>query len=172
MHSNSQQRFNLVAKILHWSCSTLILFNLVLGISLDITHLKFLHIQIGLLILLLVCIRIFWRLTSTYPDKIHTVPKWEIILAQILQFALYLLMILIPVSGILMVQAKGHVVNIFNLIDITTIIHPQQKIIAHQYKEIHEFLAYLLLGLVGIHVLGAFKNHFIYKNQVLKRMFV
>ncbi len=63
-------------------------------------HLKYLHVQIGLSL---------WRLTTIYPDKIDTGKKYEMLLANFVKHSMYILMFAVPISGILMAQAKGHI---------------------------------------------------------------
>jgi len=46
----------------------------------------------------------------------------------------------------------------------------KNKAIFHPTEEVHGYLAYVLFGLVGIHVLAALWHHFIRHDNVLRRM--
>ena len=54
------------AKFLHWTMATLILLNYILGLTLEKSNLYNFHKQTGLTILVLLIIRVIWRLTSPY----------------------------------------------------------------------------------------------------------
>ena len=161
--------YNAVAKFFHWAIALLIICNFIGGLTLDLHHLYAIHIQSGLLILTLATLRLIWRIISQYPAKIDT-GFIEKSAAQLVQFLLYVLIFAIPISGILMVQAKGHTLEYFGVLQIPTFVQPQIKLVAHQFKEVHEYLAYGIITLVILHVLGALKNHYINRNQVLRRM--
>ena len=47
---------------------------------------------------------------------------------------------------------------------------PSNKAIFHPAEEIHQLLAYLLFGLVGLHVLGALWHQYFRRDGVLLRI--
>lgn len=68
-----------------------------------------------------------------------------------------------------MSSAKGYTVNYFGLFDLPDLVD-QNKNLGHQLKEVHEWLANVLMVLVGLHILAAVKHHFIDKDGLLYRM--
>ncbi len=167
--SSVNNNYSAVAKFFHWSVALLIIGNFIGGITLDSHHLYTLHKQSGLVILSLAILRLLWRIVSKYPEKIKTTPI-EVATAKLVQLLLYILIFAIPISGILMVQAKGYSLDYFGLFQIPTFIQPQIKAVAHDFKEVHKYLAFGIIGLVCLHIIGAFKNHYFNRNNVLRRM--
>lgn len=168
----NNDNYNSVAKFLHWAIALLILTNYLLGITLDDAEYNLLnvHKQIGMTILLLVVIRVMWRLSSKYPPKLKEVSFIEDILAKCGQILLYFLMFLVPLSGVLLVQTKGYSLVYLNTIIIPTMVHTYPKHITHMIKELHEALAHTIIILAAGHVLIALYHHFIKKDRLLLRM--
>ena len=167
--SNTNDNYGIVAKFFHWSIAILVICNFIGGLTLDWHHLYNIHKQSGLAILSLAVLRLFWRIVSKYPEKIKT-STIEVLIARFVQFLLYILIFTIPISGILMIQAKGYPLNYFGLFQLPTLVQPQIKSVAHQFKEVHEYLAYGIIALVVLHVFGALKMHYINRNNALRRM--
>lgn len=166
---STNDNYGAIAKFFHWSIAILVICNVIGGLTLDWHHLYNIHKQSGLAILSLAVLRLLWRMVSKYPQKIKT-SAIEVATAKIVQILLYILIFAIPISGILMVQAKGYQLNYFGLFQLPTFVQPQIKAVSHEFKEVHEYLAYGIIALVILHTLGAFKNHYINQNSVLRRM--
>lgn len=126
------------------------------------------HIICGVTFLLLIFLRIFNKLKSASPPLDSTLPKWEKYLAEVTHRALYLLMILVPLSGFLFVQFKGNLSLIFD-VDFLQIL-PKSPETAHPVKEFHETSAWIIGGLTLLHVAGVLFQQFIKKNKVMKKM--
>jgi cytochrome b561 len=163
-------KYNSVAKFLHWSIAALIIANYILGLTLDDNSLYTLHKQTGLTILLLVVLRIIWRLSSKYPAKLAEVSNLEQLAAVGGQIMLYVLMILIPVSGVLMTQAHGYPLSFWGIIPIPKIIGEYPRATTHLIKEFHEWMAHAIIILAGGHAVIALIHHYFAKDRLLRRM--
>ncbi len=107
-----------------------------------------LHIGVGLCVLVLATLRLGLRLTRGAPPPPMGNPAivtWAGILAHL---ALYLLMFAMPLTGA--IAWFGH-----------------REIAA----ELHELGRLLLIPLIGLHVLGALAEHFVFGQNTLLRMF-
>jgi cytochrome b561 len=180
MLTNSADRYGLVSRLLHWLMALLILA--MIGIGAYMTDLDkedplraqlyTMHKEIGVTILVLAVLRILWILASRPPVLPAALQRWEIILAKSTTGLLYLLMLATPIVGFLMTNASGKPVSYFGLFDLPLLIgenHDLHEIL----EEVHGFLAFTMLALVGLHALGAIKHRFIDKDpeaDVLKRM--
>ncbi len=172
---NTQNDYGLIARCFHWA-SVWILFGLVLlGLYMDGLpksvykyDLYNMHKSFGLLLLVLVVLRIVWRLWGTPPDPQGTYKSWEKILAKSAQYFLYFLMMAIPLSGWVMSSGGGHPIVFFGL-DVPPLIGKDMDMgkIAH---DIHQKLPIILIVVMLLHVLGAFKHHFMAKDRTLKQM--
>ena len=81
-------------------------------------------------------------------------------------------MLATPIAGYLMTNTGGKPVSYFGLFDLPVLMGENHDL--HETLEgVHEFLAFTILALVGLHALGALKHRFIDKDpeaDVLKRM--
>lgn len=173
---NTQDRYGIVMMMFHWLMAVLVLGMLALGLymtSQPITpeNLKLYgwHKQTGILILGLVALRFAWRLGQIIPRLPDTMPQWEKIAAKSTHWALYIFMILLPITGWLMSSAAGFPVSFFGLFVLPDLISPSEPT-KHLLEEVHEWLAYGLIALLCLHVLAALKHHFYDKDNVLSRM--
>ena len=82
---------------------------------------------------------------------------------------MYALMYLLLLSGYLISTADGRGINVFGLFTVPASISGLQNQ-ADIAGELHQWLAYVLIGLTSLHVLAALKHHFVDRDQTLKRM--
>ena len=125
-----------------------------------------LHRTIGLLVLSLTLLRLVWSLVSRRPPRI-TAPRWPWA-AGLVQALLLASMLAIPLLGWTYTNARGHAVVLFGQ-------HLPSLIFKDQYFSrvaisTHEFLAYALLALIGLHVAAALWHHLVLRDATLKRM--
>jgi cytochrome b561 len=89
--------------------------------------------------------------------------------AELAHVILYVLMLVIPLSGYLYSSAAGIQVVYLGMVPLPTLIGPDAtlKVVL---KTIHIWLNYTLLALVTAHTLAALKHHFIDRDGLLARM--
>lgn len=128
-----------------------------------------LHKSIGLLLLLLLLVRIGWKLANRNPADEPGTPRWQVLAAHATHGTLYLLLLVIMCSGYLISTADGRAIQVFNWFSVPATIQgiPHQEDIAGQ---VHKVLAWSLMGLVVLHGLAALKHHFIDRDATLRRM--
>lgn len=183
---DTRSRFGAVSVINHWLTAAVFIGALVLGLLMEDfeekgreaidTLASFIanaamstHQALGLLVLALAAFRIAWRLVNPMPSLPADSKPWEEKLARAVQVLLIAGLIVVPLSGWLMVNAKGHQVSFLGLFSLPSLVgsnHALHEIV----KEIHEATANLMIALVGLHVIGALKHHFIDRDFVLRRM--
>jgi cytochrome b561 len=127
----------------------------------------FIHKSVGVLLLLLTLARLCWKASNTSPDAVGN--TFEQFMAKATHTVLYLLIVVICVSGYLISTADGRGIEVFNWFVLPSFgeLFPQQ---ADTAGFIHKYSAYGLMGLVLLHALAALKHHFIDKDNTLKRM--
>ena len=180
MLTNSAERYGAVSRLLHWLMALLILA--MIGVGAYMTDLDKkdpirlslydLHKEIGVTILALAVLRILWILASRPPVLPAVLQRWEVILTKSTTGLLYLLMLATPIVGYLMVNTGGGPIKYFGMFEMPRLLAQNHDL--HEFLEgLHEFLAFSILTLVGLHVLGAIKHRLIDKDpqaDVLKRM--
>lgn len=117
----------------------------------------------------LVIIRPWWRLRNPVPALPNSLPKWQVWLSDVAVWVLYSLMFMIPLSGFMLSIMAGYSIDYFGLFTVPafTIAPTGSSKIAVM---IHLYGAYIIIGLVTLHVLAGLYHHFIRKDNVLNRM--
>ncbi|PCD02938.1 cytochrome B [Sphingomonas spermidinifaciens] len=169
-----RQRYNSVARTLHWVIAVLIIGNLAGGLLHDaledVVNVMPIHKATGLLILGLTLVRIGWRLTHRPPPLPGHVAGLERLGAQAAHVGLYALMLLMPMSGWIMSSAGKYPLSFYGLFDVPKFAVTRDDPIAGIAGEGHGLLGWVMLALVVLHVAAALRHHFVLKDQVLRRM--
>lgn len=130
--------------------------------------LKAWHFMLGLLVFALVWLRIAARLSGPTPNIQPAPDKVQQLSAKLLHLALYALMIGMPLTGWLVLSASGKVIPFFGL-ELPALIG-ENKDLAKQIKEVHEFVGTTGYYLLGLHVIAALYHHYIKRDDTLTRM--
>ena len=126
-----------------------------------------LHKSIGITLLALIAIRVFWRVTHRPPALLSSLKAWERKLATAGHHLLYVLMVAMPVTGLLQAVYSKYGVKWFGLDFIPGLDNKDVRAIFH---EAHEIIGMLLALLILVHILGALKHKFLDKDETLSRM--
>jgi cytochrome b561 len=167
-------RYGPVAMSLHWTMAALILFAGVLGLLLDdwpkATKLFWIdiHAQIGLLVLVLLMARIWWRRAHMPPALPPEVGEISRRVSHPAHIVIYVLMLITPMVGIVAFVWHGRVFD-FGLFSIDFGVKSNGPVY-HLAEDIHLWLTYGLFGLVAGHAVAALWHHFIRRDTVLLRM--
>jgi cytochrome b561 len=129
------------------------------------------HKAIGVSILLLSLLRLFWRLGHKPPPLPDTIPGWQVGLGKFVHFLFYFLIIAVPLSGWLMASAhpKAPPVDFFGLFNVTMPIGKDEGLAGIGY-EVHEILTKPLFVLILLHIVGALKHQFADRLPFIQRM--
>ena len=130
--------------------------------------LKTWHFMLGMLVFVLVWLRLAARLSGPTPTIIPELPKLQQLSASLLHMALYLLMIGMPLTGWLMLSAAGKPIPFFGL-ELPALIG-ENKALAKQIKEVHEFVGTTGYYLIGLHAAAALYHHYLRHDNSLTRM--
>ena len=172
---NDTQGYGLVAILLHWFIALTVIGLFVLGlwmVELDYYHPWYrrapeLHKAIGILLFIVVLIRICWHWCNPRPQSIGS--GIGVVMARRVHRILLILPLLVMFSGYLISTADGSSVNVFSLFEVPAIISDidGQEVIA---GDVHLVLAITLILIAALHMLAAFRHHFIDRDATLRRM--
>ncbi|MEJ2766192.1 cytochrome b [Photobacterium sp. MCCC 1A19761] len=125
------------------------------------------HKSVGLCLAFATVLRLIWKQMKGHPAVEGA--RWEIISAKAAHGLIYLLMFGLFISGYLISTADGRAIDVFDWFSVPGLgeLFPNQADIA---GEIHEYMAYSLIGLAALHAAAALKHHFINKDNTLKKM--
>jgi cytochrome b561 len=127
------------------------------------------HKSFGITLIIIVIVRLIFRWKLKTPAPLDNHKKWEIKIAHLTHTSMYVLLASILIAGYLIGTADYRGIEVFGLFEIAPLFKPFKEQ-AEFAGAIHEWSAYLLIGLVVLHAAGALKHHFIDKDQTLKRM--
>ena len=181
---NLPARYDHVAVVLHWTIAVLMISAIIAGEVMPKTGMRgFLyssHASLGISVLALSILRLFWRLSQKFPEYPVTIPVWQRIIARSVSIAFYILMIAIPLTGWLAhsldAVSRPFFINsrIFGTIavPILPVDHPGISAFLRslELNNIHEFASNLMIGLVILHVGAALKHQILDRDDVMIRM--
>lgn len=176
MLKDSSAGYGLISIAIHWISALLILF--LFGLGIYMTGLGYyddwyhkgpaLHISLGLIVLLLMLVRIIWRILNPTPSALGD-QRMQLVAAKLVKLGLYLAIFAVLISGYLITTAEGKPASLFDWIyfpSFTTLSANQVDLAG----EIHEYLAWGIIALVVLHVAGALLHHFVMRDRTLVRI--
>ena len=174
---NTAERWGSLSKSLHWLIAALILLLGIVGLvmgELPKTPKYFwvftAHKSLGISVLVLVLLRLLWRLYSGAPRPLPGVPGWQARLAAATHAALYVLMFAIPLAGWLYDSASGlRPFKLFGLLPMPKLVAPDEQTAALSHA-LHEWGFWLLIAAVLAHAAAALYHHLHQGDATLARM--
>ncbi len=171
------RRYTGVAIALHWAIALAIVGMIALGWNMDGNEALYqLHKSIGITILILTLARIVWRVLNPPPPLPAGMTAWERTLSHGVHVAFYGLMLAMPLTGWLYVSTAYE-------FDVATVLFgvvswpdiPGVGFLTNEtghavVEFIHSKLAWVAIGLLGLHVAGAIKHELGPEGGVFKRM--
>ncbi|MCX2723000.1 cytochrome b [Roseibium salinum] len=184
MLRNTPSGYGRIAIVFHWTMALLIIGMLALGLYMSglpqtdqaTFQLYQLHKSIGFVVLTLAVLRLVWRLTNPAPRLPENMHPLEKTAAHLGHIGLYVLIFAIPVTGWFMVSASpwGIPTILFNVLPVPHLPVPpalgSQEQAESFFRLLHEYGAFLLIGLITVHVAAALKHHFIARDNTLMRI--
>ena len=173
---NTREQWGSVSKVLHWVVMLLILLMAWIGLRMgdmpngpDKIASYALHKSVGITILVLVLLRIGWRLHAGAPDAVPGSPRWQERIASLTHLALYALLLAMPLSGWILNSASGFPLQWFGLVNLPAIAGKDNEL--HELAEdLHEWLFWAMVTLVLLHAAAAFYHHLFVRDATLARM--
>jgi len=162
-----------LTRLLHWVIAVLVLITWPLGFMIGyakkdvVMNFYLLHESFGFIVLWIMLIRIGNKLTSPHP--IAKGPAIERIAASTVHGLLYAFLIVMPVSGFLATNAHGFPLKWFGLFQVWSPIGKTPDV-AWTLSAIHEWSAWILLGLLALHIAAVVFHHVFRKDETLYKI--
>ncbi len=182
----SSARYSAVAILLHWLIAAGIAALIVIGLmmthltrqlsQMDVFRLYQLHKSIGITVLLLVAVRVLWRLTHRPPPLPTHMPAAEKQAAHGLHGLLYALMIGMPLVGWAVVSSSPFNLPtvLYGLIpwpDLPVLPHLAGKAaVSGVLARVHAYGGWIMTALILVHIGAALRHHLIKRDPVMGRM--
>ncbi len=168
-------RYAGVAIALHWLVAAALFVTFPLGLymaDLPLSPRKLqlvsYHKWIGVTVFALMSVRLAWRLTHR-PPPLPPMAAWQRRAAAATHWALYGLLLVIPLSGWLYSSAVGVPTVYLGLWQLPDLVGKDEAL-GEALKLAHLSLNFVLLAAVVVHVAAALKHHFVDRDRLLARM--
>jgi cytochrome b561 len=128
---------------------------------------KSIHGLFGQLIFIAMVLRLIVRFVYGVPKPLHPKPLFAS-LAKVMHWLMYTLLLISPIFGMLYFQYGGKEIHFFGLVwpQLVTPNPDMKKLV----EEIHEFMGNSLYFLIGFHALAGLWQHYVLKDDTLRRM--
>lgn len=179
---NTALKYDRVQIILHWLIGLIILGMIALGLFMvelpkqselppgeeSVRAFYFLlHKSMGISVAFLIVLRVFWRLTHSAPALPDSISKWQQKAAGAVHGLFYVLMVAMPLSGFMQSIYSKYSTKFWG-IKLPRLAEADQGM-REFYSQIHEYLAFILIALIIIH-LAAVVKHKLAGSGVSERM--
>jgi cytochrome b561 len=128
-----------------------------------------LHKSFGIIVFCLALVRIAVRWARGAPPLVAGLPEWQRAAAHISHYALYLLIVLVPLAGWAGTSACCAPVNVFWTLPVTLPIGGGMETAGTIFR-FHIGFALLLTAIVLVHVAAAVHHHVVRRDATLRRM--
>jgi len=175
--STSDARYDRVAIALHWLIGLALLAQIAFGFLIDDIASRGtparaatinLHKSLGIVLGLLIVARLAWRLRHRPPAWPDSMPTWQQSAARVGHLALYVCMIVQPMSGYVASNFSKHGIKFFGYA--WPAWGPDVPVMYAFFNGVHVGTAWILCGLIAIHVVAALKHRWVDRDGVLARM--
>ena len=170
------QRYTYTAILLHWLMAVGLVGTFALGyymegLSFSPSKLKLIawHKWAGISLLVVLILRLVWRLTHPVPDLPHAMTQTARAGAHLGHWVLYALMFAVPLTGWLASSAQGVSVVWFGVWQLPDLLAKNQEL-GTWLQDAHMVLNYMLAVAVIGHVAAALYHQFVQKDGLMRRM--
>ena len=169
------ERFTPLQRLLHWLMAVCILTMLFIGVGMVSTitpkylTLVSIHKTLGIAILVLALLRLAVRLRRGAPPLPKDLPEPMKLAAQLSHWALYALMIGMPLIGWAMLSAAAYPIVLLGGVRLPAIL-PQSDRLHALLWDAHFYLAFVFFALVLMHIAAALFHALIRRDGVFDTM--
>ena len=171
------QTYKRPARVLHWTMAALVIAMIPVGalmiqdgLSRSLQNNLFIfHKNIGVLLLILIVVRIVYRLRTPPPPEPAHLPDWQVRVAGLTHWALYGLLFVMPLAGYVRVRAGGFPIEALDAMGVPALV-PRSDALAAFAKGVHYWGAWAIAILIAMHVGAALQHAILKKDGVFQRM--
>lgn len=165
------------ARWLHWIVAVAVLMMIPAGLVMTQEGLPrpvqdtlfIFHKNLGTLLFLVIMVRVIYRLTHRPPPLPESVPLWQRRAAAVSHVMLYVLLVIMPISGFVRVRAGGYPIELLDRLGFGPWIGKSEPL-ADAASALHATAAFLLIAVLAIHIAAALQHALIRRDGVWSRM--
>ena len=170
------QGYSLTARVFHWVTAILVLAAIPMAIIMNnigpgsLQNVLFdTHRSLGVLVLPIALIRLFWRFGHPPPVLPDDIPAAQQFVANLTHYALYALLIVQPILGWVATSAYRAPITVFWLFTLPPI-WPENRAFSERLFEVHMWMGIAMALLLCAHIGAALFHHFVRRDRILIRM--
>lgn len=185
---DSKQKFSTATVVLHWIVAITLFGLWPLGFYMARTRsysLWPLHQSTGTVLLVVILIRLAWRISNGWPQPVSVYSRVEQVLAKAVHWTLVVALVVMPLTGLISGYAGGYDITVFgwqilpdnpnHAIVAADAIHklrvnPRSEALHDFLQVVHIVVSRILAAAILLHIAGALKHHLIDKDGTLRRM--
>jgi len=168
-------QYGTTAKIFHWLIAALLLVQYLIGWLMPDLHRNMkpgapmiFHVSVGLTILVLIVLRLTWRLAHPVAPE-SSLPPWQRVTSEAVHWLLYLLVLATTITGWLFASYRGWSLSYFYLVPLP-MLASENAAAGKSIDGLHQAMEWMLLALIGIHLAAALVHIFVHRNRIMQRM--
>ena len=127
------------------------------------------HKGLGAVLLVVILLRVLWRLTHRPPPMPGHWPPLERRIASVTHGLIYVLLVVVPVSGYVRVIGDGFPIELLDWLGVPPLL-PNMPAVASVASLVHRFAVFLLLGLVAVHIAEVLRHQLVEQDGEMARM--
>lgn len=127
------------------------------------------HVSIGPTILLIMLLRLGWRLANPPPPAPRDLAPSLRVISRVTHWLFYAVLIVLPVLGWISASAFGMTAYLLGFIPLPALVAKDQAF-GDAIGRIHGTVALALLALIALHIAGAMYHALVKRDGVLQRM--
>jgi cytochrome b561 len=177
MDDRTRRGYGTGARLFHWLTAVLVFVMIPAGVAMTSEgfegvrdSLFILHKGLGSVLLGLVLLRLAWKALAPSPPPLpDVVPDRQRRLAELSHVGLYLLLVVMTVSGYARVRTGGFPIELLDAVGFPVFL-PEMEGVSATLSVIHKVSAYALVALLAVHLAAAVYHAWIRRDGVFGRM--
>lgn len=165
-------KWSVMSRLFHWISALLLLITwgmiLLYGNTDNSLYIN-LHKAFGVSLLFWMIARVIHRIFTKAPPA-AVMPKWQVVISQVMHFVLYVLLIAMPITGLLMSVYGGRPIDVFGLFQIPVFVDIDRSA-ARFYNDLHTDIIWPMIIVFTIaHIAAALFHQYIKKDKLINRI--
>jgi cytochrome b561 len=167
--------YRVAQKVVHWLMALIIMLDLFVAQKFggfmavaDRLESRGDHGSLGTILAVLLVVRVALRLIYGAPPLPVGMPQWQIVAAKLGHGLMYFAMLGLVTTGVISALNATDPVMIFQ--SVTLHIGNLDEDQFQFLRQFHEFFTYLMMALIGVHIVAAGYHHFVAKDDSTRRM--
>lgn len=175
--TSSTPGYRSLARLMHWIMAVLVLLMIPAGFVMIQRGLPrglqdalfIFHKNFGVLLLLLILLRIAYRLLHKPPPEPESLHPLQRAAAALTHAGLYAMLLVMPLAGYTRVRAGGFPIESLDAMGLAGLV-PRSETLANAAKAVHYYGSFVLALLVAMHIGAALLHGLILRDGVFSRM--